>query len=204
MTINTTNQRDRLTRLLQCSTLLRARELRGAGIASETIARAVKAGEIERVARGLYRHPDAPIDAAHTLAKTAKKIPKGVIAMVSALAFHELTDQMPRRVWVAIGRGDWSPVGFYPPTRIIRPSEKYLHQGVEHHMISGVSVPIYSVPKTLADLFRNSRLVERSIAVEGLRAALAQRRATPGVIAQVAIAGGAWRIMRPYLEALTC
>ena len=86
MTINTTNQRDRLTRLLQCSTLLRARELRGAGIASETIARAVKAGEIERVARGLYRHPDAPIDAAHTLAETAKKIPKGVIAMVSALA----------------------------------------------------------------------------------------------------------------------
>jgi hypothetical protein len=71
-------------------------------------------------------------------------------------------------------------------------------------MISGVSVPVYSVPKTLADLFRNSRLVERSIAVEGLRAALARRRATPGVIAQAAIAGGAWRIMRPYLEALTC
>jgi predicted transcriptional regulator of viral defense system len=204
MATDTANQRDRLTRLLQCSALVRARELRSAGIASETIARAVKAGEIERVARGLYRRPDAPIDAAHALAETVKKIPKGVIAMVSALAFHELTDQMPRRVWVAIGRGDWSPVAFYPPTRIIRLSEKYLHQGVEHHMISGVSVPVYSVPKTLADLFRNSRLVERSIAVEGLRAALAQRRATPGVIAQAAIAGGAWRIMRPYLEALTC
>lgn len=204
MAINTANQRDRLTRLLQCSALVRARDLHSAGIASETIARAVKAGEIERVARGLYQRPDAPIDAAHTFAETAKKIPKGVIAMVSALAFHELTDQMPRRVWVAIGRGDWSPVASYPPVRIVRLSEKYLHQGIEHHMISGVSVPIYSVPKTLADLFRNSKLVERSIAVEGLRAALAQRRATPGVIAEAAIAGGAWRIMRPYLEALTC
>ena len=123
--------------------------------------------------------------------------------MVSALAFHGLTDQMPRKVWVAIGPGDWSPVPSYPPTRIVRFSEKYLHQGIEHHMISGISVPIYAVPKTLADLFRNSKLVDRSVAVEGLRAALDQRKATPGAIAAAAVAGGAWRIMRPYLEALT-
>ncbi|MFX6330740.1 hypothetical protein ABTF76_21030, partial [Acinetobacter baumannii] len=80
---------------------------------------------------------------------------------------------------------------------------KYLQEGIEHHMISGISVPIYSVPKTLADLFRNSKLVDRSVAMEGLRAALEQRKATPGAIAEAAKAGGAWRIMRPYLEALT-
>jgi hypothetical protein len=70
-------------------------------------------------------------------------------------------------------------------------------------LIAGVNVPIYSVTKTLADIFRNGRLIDRSIAIEGLRAALDQRKATAGEIADAARAGGAWRIMRPYLEALT-
>jgi len=196
-------QRDRLRDLLARHPVARAQELRNAGIAAATIARAEKDGEIERISRGLYQRPEAPIDAAHTLAEAAKRIPKGVIAMVSALAFHELTDQMPRKVWVAIGSSDWSPVPSYPPIRIVRFSRKYLGQGIEHHMISGISVPIYSVPKTLADLFRNSKLVDRSVAVEGLRAALDRRKATPAAIAEAAVAGGAWRIMRPYLEALT-
>lgn len=64
-------------------------------------------------------------------------------------------------------------------------------------------MPVFSVSKTLADLFRNGRLVDRSVAVEGLRAALDQRKATPAQIADAARAGGAWRVMRPYLEALT-
>ncbi|MDB5709805.1 MAG: Transcriptional regulator [Sphingomonas bacterium] len=196
-------QRDHLRTLLAHSPVVRAQELRAAGIAGATIARALKEGDIDRVARGLYQRPGAPIDTAHALAETGKRIPKGVIAMLSALAFHGLTDQMPRKVWVAIGPGDWSPVPSYPPTRIVRFSEKYLRQGIEHHVISGISVPVYSIPKTLADLFRNSKLVDRSVAVEGLRAALDQRKTTPGAIAEAAEAGGAWRIMRPYLEALT-
>src|SRR3546814_15016316 len=89
--------------------------------------------------------------------------------MVSALAYHGLTDQMPRKTWVAIGASDWSPVSDYPPVRIVRFAEKYLHQGVERHAISGVDVPVFSVAKTLADLFRNGRLADRSVAVEGLR-----------------------------------
>src|SRR3546814_12748688 len=66
---------------------------------------------------------------------------------------------------------DWSPVSDYPPVRIVRFAEKYLHQGVERHAISGVDVPVFLVAKTLADLFRNGRLADRSVAVEGLRAA---------------------------------
>src|SRR3546814_14147915 len=100
--------------------------------------------------------------------------------MVSALAYHGLTDQMPRKTWVAIGASDWSPVSDYPPVRIVRFAEKYLHQGVERHAISGVDVPVFSVAKTLADLFRNGRLADRSVAVAGLRAAVDQRKATMG------------------------
>ena len=196
-------QRDTLRELFGAQPILRARDLRQAGVAPQTIARAVEDGEIERISRGLYQYADADNDADQALAEIAKKIPKGVIAMLSALAFHGLTDQMPRRIWVAIGNQDWSPTPSYPPIRTVRFSDKYLQQGIEHHQIAGVSVPIYSVPKTLADIFRNPKLVDRSVAIEGLRAAIEQRKARPGEIAQTAVEGGAWKKMQPYLEALT-
>ena len=183
--------------------MMRAGELRAAGIGAQTIARAVADGELERIARGLYQHRDTQIEEHQILAEAATRVPKGVVAMTSALAFHGLTDQLPRRVWIAIGASDWSPVPSYPPLRIVRLTAPYLRQGIEHHVIAGVSVPIYSVAKTLADVFRNPRLVDRSVAVEGLRSALEQRKATPSEIAQAAKAGGAWKTMRPYLEALT-
>jgi predicted transcriptional regulator of viral defense system len=196
-------QREQLRSMVAQHGIVRAQELRKAGIAGTSIQRALENGELVRIGRGLYQDSRSDIDPDQALAEVAKHIPKGVIAMISALAFHGLTDQMPRKVWAAIGSSDWSPVPAYPPTRIIRFTEKYLRQGIEYHKISGVDVPIYSVAKTLADLFRNGRLVDRSVAVEGLRAAIEQRKATPGQIAEAARSGGAWRIMRPYLEALT-
>ena len=203
MTAMPHTQRDQLRSMTAQHGIVRAQELRKAGIAGTTIQRALQDGELVRIGRGLYQDPRSDIDTDHSLAEVAKRIPKGVIAMVSALAFHGLTDQMPRRIWVAIGTSDWSPVPASPPARIVRFTEKYLRQGIEHHRIAGVDVPIYSAAKTLADLFRNGRLVDRSVAVEGLRAAIEQRKATPGQIVDAARAGGAWRIMRPYLEALT-
>lgn len=198
-----TTQREQLRSLTAGRALLRAQELPQAGIAGSTIQRALRHGDLVRTGRGLYQDPNAEIDGDLTYAEVAKRMPKGVIAMVSALAYHGLTDQMPRSTWVAIGAGDWSPVSGSPPVRIVRFSPKYQGEGIEHHRIAGVDVAIYSVAKTLADLFRNGRFVDRSIAVEGLRAALEQRKATPAQIAQAAQKGGAWRIMRPYLEALT-
>lgn len=198
-----TTQRQQLAALLDTQPIMRAYELRKAGIAPETISRAVNNGQLIRISRGLYQRADSEVETEQALAEAAKRVPKGVIAMVSALAFHGLTDQMPRKIWVAISARDWAPVPSYPPIRIVELRDKYMDQGIEHHRISGVDVPIFSVPKTLADIFRNRKLVDRSVAVEGLRAALDQRKATPGTIAEAAIAGDSWKIMRPYLEALT-
>lgn len=197
------SQRVQLKNLLDGRSMMRAKELREAGISAQTIARAVETGEIERIARGVYQKRGSEIEENQILAEAAIRVPKGVIALVSALAFHGLTDKMPRRIWIAIGASDWAPVQSYPPMRTVRFTERYLRQGIETHMIAGREVPIYSVPKTLADLFRNSKLVDRSVAVEGLRAAIEQRKATPSAIAQGAKSGGAWKIMQPYLEALT-
>ena len=197
------SQRAKLRALFEATPMLRARELRAAGVAAQTIARALEDGELDRVARGLYQRRDSDVETDLALAEVAKRIPKGVIAMLSALAYHQLTDQMPRRVWVALGKSDWSPAPSYPPIRLVRFSDQYLRQGVEHHQIAGVMVPIYSIPKTIADLFRNPKLVDRSVAIEGLRAALDQRKVRPAEISESAQAGGVWKTMQPYLEALT-
>ncbi|WBU32336.1 AbiEi antitoxin N-terminal domain-containing protein [Rhodopseudomonas palustris] len=197
------SQKAKLISLLETRSMMRAQDLREAGISAQTIARAVEAGEIDRISRGVYQKRGVEVEENQILAEALMRAPKGVIALVSALAFHGLTDQMPRRVWMAIGTSDWAPVQSYPPLRIVRFTQPYLRQGIEHHVIAGLDVPIYSIPKTLADLFRNPKLVDRSVAVEGLRAALQQRKATPSAIAHAAKAGGAWKVMQPYLEALT-
>jgi len=101
-------------------------EFRAAGITANTVSRMERAGEVVRLARGLYQLPDAALDAEQSLAEAARlekmgilrQLPKGVICMASDLAFHGLTDQMPPKVWIAIGRRNWRPRVTYPPIRI--------------------------------------------------------------------------------------
>jgi predicted transcriptional regulator of viral defense system len=130
-------------------------------------------------------------------------VPKGVICLVSALAFHGITDQMPRRVWIAIGPKDWKPRIDYPPLRIVHFADKYLREDIETHEIEGVAVPIFGVAKTIADAFRHRRSVGIDVAISALKEALRQRKATPSEISAWAIKGGVWNVLRPYLEAFT-
>ncbi|CAN7395978.1 MULTISPECIES: type IV toxin-antitoxin system AbiEi family antitoxin domain-containing protein [Brucella] len=142
------------------------------------------------------------MDSSQALAEAAKLAPRGVVALVSALAFHGLTDQIPREIWVAVSQRDWAVAPADSLIRIIEFRDTYMTNGIEHHRISGVSVPIFSVTKTIADVFR-SKVVDRSVAIEALRATLQQRKASPAAITETAMVNGAWRKMKPYLEALT-
>jgi hypothetical protein len=78
-----------------------------------------------------------------------------------------------------------------------------LRAGIARHLIEGVSVPVFSIGKTIADFFRHRRAVGINIALEGLREALRQRKATAGEIARYAAEGGVWKVMEPYMSALT-
>jgi predicted transcriptional regulator of viral defense system len=196
-------QQQRLQSIIIDRPLVRAHELRAHGITAATIARAEANGLISRVSRGLYQSHDSEMDNDQALAEVAKQIPSGVICMISALAYHGLTDQMPRQIWVAIGKSAWAPALRYPPIHLVRLSPNYLTQGIEYHTISGVKVPIYSIAKTLADAFRNPRLVDRSVAIESLKRALNDKRVSPSDIYEAARAGAALKVMSPYLEALT-
>mgnify|MGYP006362043597 CR=1 FL=1 len=202
-TSDTSTQRTHALALLKRQGMTRLAEFTAAGITATTVSRMERAGEVVRIARGLYQLPDAALDAQQSLAEAARLVPKGVICLASALALHGLTDQMPPKVWIAIGRKDWRPRLTYPPMRITRFSDELLGRNVEHHQIAGTSVPVFGVAKTVADLFRYRRSVGDVLALEGLRQALRQRKATPADIAREAEAAGVWATVEPYLMALT-
>jgi predicted transcriptional regulator of viral defense system len=196
-------QRTQALALLKWQGMTRLAEFSEAGITATTVGRMERAGEVVRLARGLYQLPDAALDAQQSLAEAARLVPKGVICLASALAFHGLTDQMPPKVWIAIGRKDWRPRLTYPPIRIARFSDELLRRSVERKKIAGTTVPVFGVAKTVADLFRYRRTVGDALAIEGLRQALRRRKATPAEIAREAEAAGVWATMEPYVMALT-
>jgi predicted transcriptional regulator of viral defense system len=191
--------------------MARLSELRKAGVTAATVSRMHKSGQLVQLGRGLYQLPDAPLDANNALAQAAKRVPKGTICLTSALAFHELTDTIPSRVWMAIGPKDWRPRVDSPAIQFVRFGAKVLDKGVKEHLIEGVPVRIYNPAKTVVDLFRYRRSAGKryqkspglNLALEGLREALRQRKATPSEIARYAVEGGVWNIVQPYLEAMT-
>jgi len=196
-------QRDQAIELLRSQGMMRLSEFKANGITAATICRMVRGGDVIRLARGLYQLPDAPLDANHSLAEAAKRVPKGVVCLVSALAYHELTDQLPRAVWMAIGTRDWKPKTESPPMRIVRFTDALLSDDVVTVHIENVPVKVFGVAKTIADCFRHRRKVGQTVALEGLQEALRQRRASPAEIARHAERGGVATVVRPYLEALT-
>jgi len=200
---DTATQRTQALALLKRRGMTRLAEFHEAGITATTVSRMERAGEVVRLARGLYQLSNAALHAQQSLAEAARLVPKGVICLASALAFHGLTDQMPPKVWIAIGRKDWRPRFAYPPIRIARFSDELLRRSVERKKIAGAQVPVFGVAKTVADLFRYRRTVGDALAIEGLRQALRRRKATPAEIAREAEAAGVWATMEPYVMALT-
>ncbi len=204
-------QQERALSLLNRQGMARMSELTKEGVTAATIARMREKGLILQLSRGLYQLPDAGGDSNHALAEAAKLVPKGVVCLTSALAFHELTDLIPRSVWIAIGPKDRRPAVTQPPLQIVRFRGKMLDEGAEKHVIEGVPVRIYNVAKTVVDLFRYRQTAGKryrkspglNLALEGLREALRRRKATPAEIADYAHDAGIWKIIEPYLQAMT-
>lgn len=204
------SQQDRAIALLREQGMARLSEFVGAGITAATISRMKERGLVLRLGRGLYQLPDAPFDTHHALAEAAKLVPNGVICLASALAYHELTDTIPREVWMAIGPKDRRPKR-EERLAIVRFGPKVFSAGIEERKIEGVAVRLFNPAKTVVDLFRYRRSSGKSyrkspglnLALEGMREALRQRKATPAEIARFAEEAGVWTTMRPYLEAMT-
>lgn len=102
----------------------RSHELEDHRIPQVYLKRMVDAGELQRIGRGLYALPGAEITEKHSLVQASKRVPRGVIYLLSALRFHELTTQNPFEVWIAIDQKAWRPAVSYLPLRIVHLSSK--------------------------------------------------------------------------------
>lgn len=193
----------RIKDAFQDTTLLRARDLTARGLNRVQVRQAVDAGLLEQAGRGLYRPPGADITQHHTLAEVAKRIPNGVICLLSALGYHNLTTQSPHEVWLALDHKAWSPRRENVGLRVFRLSGGALTEGVENHSVEGVPVRVYSPAKTVADCFKFRHKIGIDVALEALRETWRARRATMQELERYARVDRVAKVMRPYLESLT-
>ncbi len=179
-----------------------ARDLATAGIHRQVLSRLVAAGEVERIARGIYRLSEHPITEHHGLAVASTAVPHGVICLLSALQFHGIGTQLPSEVWIAIDRRARRPALKYPPLHVVRYSGAALTEGIETHLLEGQKVRVYNVAKTLADCFKYRNKIGLDVALEALREAWRARRFKMAELDRYAGICRVQRVMRPYLEAL--
>jgi predicted transcriptional regulator of viral defense system len=192
----------RLLHLIRDAGVLRARDLGEHGIAREQLRRLHDQGLVEQIGRGLYRLPDAEITEHQALAEASKRVPHGMVCLLSALRFHGLTTQSPFEVWLAIDRKARLPKVDSPPLRIVRFSGQALTQGVEEHRLQGIPARIYSPAKTVADCFKYRNKIGIDTAIEALRDCVEQKRCTFDDLWRFAKICRVSEIMRPYLESL--
>ena len=143
-----------LRKMFGKATVLRSGDLERRGFPRWRIRAAVDAGELERVARGLYVKSGAEVSENHSFVQVARRVPHGAICLLSALRFHNLTTQNPHEVWVAIGPKDRKPAPESPPLRVVRFSPRHFDLGLEEHEAEGATLRVYSVARTVVDLFR--------------------------------------------------
>ncbi len=193
---------ERVLRVIRRLGVVRPSDLEAHGIPRGRLYRLVRTERVKRQARGLYVAAEHALTAEHSLAQVAKRVPKGVVCLLSALRFHQLTTQMPREVWIALHEKARRPTLQYPRLRVTRFSGAALTEGVETHTIEGVAVRVYSPAKTVADCFKYRNKVGIDVAVEALKDFSRRHRGRAGELARFARICRVTRIMQPYLDAI--
>jgi predicted transcriptional regulator of viral defense system len=181
--------------------MLRTAQAIQLGIAPRTLYAMRDAGEIVQITRGVYRLADAPPLSHVDLVQVALRVPKGVICLISALSFHDLTTQIPHQVYVALPLDAEKPRLQYPPVRLFWLSQFVYTAGVEKHILDGVAVRIFSREKTIVDCFKYRNKIGLDVALEALKDGLA-KGCKPETLMDFASIDRVEKIMRPYLEAL--
>lgn len=181
---------------------IRIKDLLEREIHPEFARRLVGKEMLVRTGRGLYTLADAEITEHHDFAVVGKRLPKGVICLTSALRFHGIGTQLPRKIWLAIKKGSAQPHYSYPQISVVRLSGLSFSEGIEEHTIEGVAVSIYNPAKTVADCFKFRNRIGLEAAIEAVRESLYERKATSDEIYHYAGICRVWNVMKPYLEAI--
>jgi hypothetical protein len=159
-------------------------------------------GLVIKSGRGLYIPADSLITELHTFAEAARRVPKGVICLLSALRFHDVGTQNPFEIWMAIGEKDRRPRSDNPKLRIVRFSKDSLEFGKETHMIEGVPTHVFSVAKTVADSSTGTRSGSMWHWKLSANASEIERQPSP-ISGRLPGSCRVANVMKPYVEALT-
>ena len=198
-----TTKRDQILKLFQKTGVIRTRDVTAAGIARTYLNRLLAEGILDRTARGVYVLSEGEPTEQRSLAEAARRVPHGVVCLLSALQFHELTTQAPFEVWIAIDRKARMPQSGSPPLHVVRFSGTALKYGVQNKTLEGVDVRVYSPAKTVADCFKYRHKIGIDVAIEALRDCLRQKKATLDELWESAKVCRMTNVIRPYLEATT-
>lgn len=184
------------------SGILRTAQALKAGIHPKTLYAMRDSGVLEMISRGVFRLSDSPPLSNPDLVTVAARVPSGVICLISALSFHEITTQIPHDVHVALPRGAEEPRLDYPPIRTYRFTGEAFTAGVDAYDLDGVSISIYNPEKTLADCFKFRNKVGLDTVVEAVRFYRERRSIKVDDLMRYAKICRVNRVMRPYLEAI--
>ena len=187
---------------LRLKGVVRARDVEAIGIPRKYLSRLVERGQAERIGRGLYMAAETEWEPHHSLAAVAARVPHGVVCLLSALLFHELTSELPRETWLAIDNAAWRPQLAPVPVHIVRFSAAALSTGVEDHVIEGVPVHITNPAKTVVDCFKFRHQIGVDVAIEALRDCRRKQACSNDELAEYAAVCRMTNVMRPYLEAV--
>jgi predicted transcriptional regulator of viral defense system len=193
---------DRLLQLAQRKGLLRPNDLAALGIPRIYLTRLTAAGQLIKASRGLYRLAEASLSENDGLAIVAARAPHAVFCLLTALQFHGLTTQLPRQVWIALPKGSHVPTMDYPPVKLIQYSGDAFTQGIETHRVDQVDIRVYSIAKTVADCFKHRNKIGLDVALEALKDARSQKKASADDLWRYAKICRVANVMRPYLEAI--
>ncbi len=197
-----TTQAQRILELLRRKGIVRGAELDRLGIHRMHLKRLVDRGLLVQRSRGVYERAEPRMSEHDSVIEVAVRIPKATLCLLTALRLHQLTTQNPFDVWIMIDRKARKPSINYPPIRVVRASGLALSEGVQVMKIDGVDVNVTTVAKTIADCFRYRSTVGVDVALEALRDAWRQKKATVDDILAAAKADRVATVMRPYLESL--
>lgn len=181
---------------------MRTSEAVDAGIHPRTLYAMRDEGELEAVSRGVYRLTNLPPLSEPDLVAVSLRVPKGVVCLISSLAFHNLTTQVPHAVHLAVPRNTKTPRIKHPPIEAYRFAEKSYHAGIETHEIDHVSIKVYNAEKTIADCFKYRNKIGLSIATEALQNYRRRRGARLQQVLEYARVCRVENVMRPYLQAI--
>jgi predicted transcriptional regulator of viral defense system len=181
--------------------IIRTREALDRGIHRRVLYAMRDLGVLECLSRGVYKLKDIPPLGNPDLVIVARRVPDGVICLISALSYHSITTQIPHEIYLAIPRTTSYPRIEYPPVKAIMFSEQTFNAGIEEHEIDNTLVRIYSPEKTIADCFKYRNKLGIDVAVEALKLYRERKNLKVDKLIEYAKVCRVEKVMKPYLEA---